>query len=184
MNFENEYTQRVSFLLKEHDTNFDLALKKLLQNASAEHTLGNGNTIRNIMKCCSVQLESAIKLLIETSTEIIGVYEHHVSRKKVWNLISNDIDSLINITEEKKLKAIKTAQGSTINERIIEASSLNDKYQLFKSEAGYSLDKALAALREKRGKTLKDRLMYRLNNNWAYLIIFFAVGFITWLTSK
>ena len=127
MNFEEKYIERVSILLKEHDANFELALKELLQNASRDHVLGDGNTIRNIMKCCSLQLESAINLLVETSTEMIHVYEKHLSREKIWNLINKDINSLIDITEEKKLKAMKTAQGSKINERIIEASSLDDK---------------------------------------------------------
>lgn len=181
MNFEDEYIKRISFLLQEHESGFDLALKELLNNAARDHELGGGNTIIRIAECCTLQIESAINLLVDTAAEMIDVYDKNISRKKVWGLISKYIDTLIETTDSKQLSAMKTAQGTNLNQRHIEASSLDDKYQFYRSEAGYNLDKALSALKEKRGKTLKDRILNRLNNSWAYLIMVFILVSLTWL---
>ena len=84
------------------------------------------------------------------------------------------------LSDVKKMKAMQTSRGNGLNERIINASSLEDKYQLLKSEANFSLDKALASVKSKRGNTLRARIFYHLNNSWLYLIGAALLAIVAW----
>ena len=62
------------------------------------------------------------------------------------------------------MKAMQTSQGQGLSDSLINASSLDDKYKLIKSESEFKLDRALSAIKISRGKTLKDRIQNRLSH--------------------
>ena len=181
MDFETQYKQRIEILLTDREKVFDLAIKGLLQNAARDHELGSGNTIRRIMECCSSQTEESIAAVVSAMSEMTGTYDKRISNKKAWDIVEPFINALISLCDEKKMKAMKNSQGTGLNESIINTSSLEDKYRLLKSEAKFSLDKALSTVKSKRGNTLKDRILYHLNNNWFYLIIVVLGVILGWL---
>ena len=181
MDFETQYKQRIEILLTDREKAFDLAIKGLLQNAARDHELGSGNTIRRIMECCSSQTEESIAAVVSAMSEMTGTYDKRISNKKAWDIVEPFINALISLCDEKKMKAMKNSQGTGLNESIINTSSLEDKYRLLKSEAKFSLDKALSAVKSKRGNTLKDRVLYHLNNNWFYLITIVLGVILGWL---
>ena len=181
MDFEIQYKQRIEILLTDREKVFDLAIKGLLQNAARDHELGSGNTIRRIMKCCTSQVEESIAAVVSAMSEMTGTYDKRISNKKAWDIVEPFINALISLCDEKKMKAMKNSQGTDLNESIINTSSLEDKYRLLKSEAKFSLDKALSTVKSKRGNTLKDRVLYHLNNNWFYLIIVVLGVILGWL---
>jgi hypothetical protein len=181
MNFETQYKERVEILLINRERGFDLAIKELLQNAARDHELGGGNTIRRITECCTSQTEEAVTSVVTAFSEMIDTYDKRISNNTAWGIVEPFINELVSLSEEKKMKAMKTSQGVGLNESIINASSLEEKYRLLKSEAKFSLDKALSAVKTKRGKTLKDRIVYHLYNSWLYLIGAALVVMLVWL---
>lgn len=180
MNFETQYKERIEILLIDREKAFDLAIKGLLQNAARDHELGDGNTILRIMECCTSQVEESIAAVVAALSEMIDIYDKRISNNKAWEIVEPFINELVSLSDEKKMKAMQTSQGVGLNESIINASSLDEKYQLLKSEAKFSLDKALSAVKTKRGNTLKDRILYHLNNNWLYLLVTALVAIGGW----
>ncbi|RYY76212.1 MAG: hypothetical protein EOO52_01445 [Gammaproteobacteria bacterium] len=181
MDFETKYSDRISILLKEQNSNLDRELQIILRNASANHDLGSGNVVRKIMECCTVELKKTIHLLISISIEMVELSQRSMSLEKLWGIVQPHIASEFALTSEAKLKAIKTNQPSNLSNNVIEASSILQKYMLFESEAKYKMEKELNILKEKRGKTLKDRIFNKLNNSWFYLIFIAIFGLCAWL---
>lgn len=185
MTFEDRYEQRVKTLLIDRKSLFDLALRELMNNAAAKHTLRDGDTIRHITRCCSSQTEQSIQSLVSAATQIIDVYNLEIFRDDAWNIVERYIDDVIELSEKKKIEKLQIAQGgqnSKLNERHIVAASLTDKYQLFKDNAEFEFDKGLAEALTTRD-TLKVRGMKWLDNNPIYLIALVIVVLISWLSN-
>ena len=183
MNFETQYKKRIEILLIDREKEFDLAIKGLLQNAAKDHELGVGNTIRRIMECCTSQTEESIAVLVAALSEMIDIYDKRISNNKAWGIVEPFINKSVSLSDEKKVKAMEISEGAGLNESIINASSLEEKYQLLKSEAKFSLDKTLSDVKTKRGKTRKDRILYYINNSWLYLIGLALVATVSWLNN-
>ena len=181
MDFETKFYNRISILLKEQNSNLERELQTVLRNASAKHELGGGNTVRRIMECCAEQLKQSIDLLVDTAVEMVELSQKNVSAEKLWEIVHPHISSQLELINAAKLKAMKTNQPRDLSERVIEASSITEKANLFQSEAKFKIEKELFILKEKRGKTLRDRVMNRLNNSWLYLILLVIFAVLGWL---
>ncbi|WP_062058551.1 hypothetical protein [Cellvibrio sp. OA-2007] len=181
MDFETKFFNRISVLLKDQNSNFERELQTVLRNASAKHELGGGNTVRRIMECCTAELKRSIDLLVTTSIEMIELSQKSISSEKLVGILQPHFASQLELINEAKLKALKTNQPRDLSQNVIEASSIMEKYNLFESEAKYRIEKELLVLKENRGKTLKDRIINRLNNSWLYLILLTVFGVFAWL---
>lgn len=181
MDLETRYSNRISFLLKEQSVILEKELQTILRSASSKGALGSGSTVMRIKECCEERLKLNIDLLVNTSIEMVNLSKRNISFEKLWKITQPYIASQFASIDEAKLKAMKTNQPSNIPAGVIEAASIVEKYRLFESEAKYKMENELLVLKEQSGKTLRDRVMNKLNNSWLYLIIVVIVAFVGWL---
>jgi hypothetical protein len=171
MNFEYHYNKRATALLQQHNHNIDRLLQDVLKGASAKHELGDGSTLKKIKTFCVLQMQAGIDLLLASALDVIETEAINSSGDKLWVFVSHKIHLQFAVINDKKLKALKASQGANVNQRLVEASSLEEEYKQYRSDAKSRFDKALQNLTERREQKRKSAIMTRLYKKVFYFVI-------------
>jgi hypothetical protein len=181
MNFEYNYSKRVTPLLEQHCRRLDKLLQELLLAAGARHELGDPGTIKKIMTCCDSHAKTGINLLLKIAIDVVSADEKIIPSDVSWPSVSKKIQTQIGIIKEKKLKALKESQGSNLNRRLIDASSLDEEYKQYRAEAKHKFDQLLQSLSDERAAKHKLTLKRRLYLKLVCVGILVAVVIVIWL---
>jgi hypothetical protein len=181
MNFEYRFNKSTTALLELHKQNVDRLLQDLLSSAGARHELGDANTLKKIKTVCVLQLKVGMDLLLKTAFELIESQEKNIVGDIFWVFISHKIQTLFEMINEQKLKALRASQGANVNQRLIDVASLDEEYKQHRNEAKHKFYGTLQSLVEKRDEQRKSAAMKRVYKNLFYLSVILLLGVVYFL---
>lgn len=167
----NASQKSIDAYLAERNPVLDEAIRSLFKMLAAKGKSQSGDAVKGVMAACVEELETNKQFLVDQLVLEKRLYSPRAKDADIRDRLTHHIESRICYLDGLKTRQIKKAIGLTVTERVLEASDLSVPFSRILHDAIVELDTRLLDLKERKGITLKQRLIYELENNWVYLAV-------------